>query len=154
MGWDGDGFFMLGWRFFLLLMSGSTDDALFVSFRFVCVDGAWTRGWCPWTRQGDKVAWDCFSLSLSRKPATDFFSQFHTLSKCSFTRADEIEVAVYTFKRKVRIAIFSCLFCESHKLKFLIFSRYFLVEDWPAVSTVRSREVVAIFYFFRNFKKL
>lgn len=86
---------------------------------------------CPWT-------FFSFSFLFFVVKATLHATDHKHSQTTSFTITQmEIRSSSYTFKQKC-VSHFFSFFRESFKLKFLIFSRYFLVEDWLAVSSVRS----------------
>lgn len=91
------------------------------------------------------IAWCDSTLNQTVGPATELF--FQTQPNRSLTRM-KFRSSSNTFTQKVRIAIFFFSFSRVLRIKISIFLRYSLVEDWLAVSTVRSPKGVAIFLLF------
>lgn len=83
-----------------------------------------------------RIIFFCEVVPHSKSTYPPLSSTIHSQNIHSFTQII-FRSSSYTIKRKVRIAIFFS-FRKSYKLKFLIFSRYILVQDCLAVPTVRS----------------
>lgn len=90
MGWWWVLYVGLTMVFFLLLMSGSTDSALFVSFRLFALMVHELDG----VLEPEKRRRNLARVSLSGPPLTFLLLSLQTQSTCSSTRADWIEVAV------------------------------------------------------------
>lgn len=138
MGWDGGWVLFLGWWFFFRSFFCRWVNRR-SSFIVLSADGAWTRMSLN-PNGGIYVSWH--KLTDAGPPLNTSPNTIKILTHAT----TESRSSSYTFSQKVRIAIFFLLFRESYKLKFLIFSRYFLVQDWLAISAVRSRGSVEDFF--------